>query len=103
MATNKKSHLGIFERFFEQQREMTGKGGKVSSGNGRKPASEGEDVSEYEEVEERSGGRGFASMDPEKRREIARKGGKASHGGGRKPLKEECRELEEREKDTGRK
>jgi len=30
---------------------------------------------------EKSGGRGFASMDEEKQREISRKGGQASHGG----------------------
>jgi len=29
----------------------------------------------------RTGGRGFASMDPDKQRQIARKGGEASHGG----------------------
>ncbi len=32
--------------------------------------------------EQQGGGRGFASMDPEKQREIASKGGKAAHQSG---------------------
>lgn len=69
----------------EKQREIARKGGQASHGghgseHGEEHTARQKGQASHEE--EHRGGKGFASMDPEKQREIARKGGQSSHSGG---------------------
>lgn len=68
-------------------RDVAGKPGEEPQTQPRHVAGEGDDAESSAEVAgsggaRRSGGRGFAGMDPAKQREIASKGGKAAHAKG---------------------